>query len=338
MTELDVLLIGEAEFVERMNDRYGPFATQRLTIDSPAEVLPAIQHERPNVVVLPFLTHVEQRIGQHLRQSNSSRSIYCIAVDVCDAPTYLGSPHLDPSMSALQWVERATVALEKGGDAYLLMQHQSPEAIAAETRLLMAYLRVARQQVSRYRELTKANDFLSTIALADPLTELGNRRALEWELPRQAQKAKFHQTALSLIILDVDYFKLVNDAHGHLVGDRILKLLAGRLNNQIRSRDAVFRYGGEEFVVLLRKTELRTAEIIAARLRLAIGEQPFTINRELRLPITVSLGVAHFREEDDGQGKSLLYRADQHLLTAKSQGRNQVVSDRTSEEELLDRL
>lgn len=319
-----------------MTDRYGPFTTQVLTVESPAEILPAIQHERPNVVILPFLTHVEQRIGQHLRQSNSSRSVYCIAVDGGEQSSS-PSPSASHAISATQSVERAALALEQGGDAYVLIQDHSQAAIASETRLLKAYLKVAQQQMSRYRELTKTNDFLSTIALADPLTELGNRRALEWELPRQAQKAKLHQTPLSLIMLDVDYFKLVNDAHGHPVGDRILKLLAGRLNNQIRSRDAVFRYGGEEFVVLLRKTELRAAEVIATRLRVAIGEQPFTISQDISLPITVSLGVSSFRADDDSQGKSLLYRADQYLLTAKSRGRNQVFSDRTTSQEILDR-
>ncbi|NEO88119.1 MAG: GGDEF domain-containing protein [Spirulina sp. SIO3F2] len=324
MIELDVLLIGAPEFIAAVEGRYGCFASKVIPVVSPADALPYIQQERPDIVILPFMIQVEQQIGRHLRQSNTSRSIYCLAVDVLDCHD-LAYPLL------MLTVERSAVALETGADAYFPMQLQVAPAIETEERLLMAYLQVANQQVSRYRELNKANDFLSTIALADPLTELGNRRALEWELPRQAQKARLRQTPLSLIILDVDYFKLVNDSHGHLMGDRVLKLLAARLNSQIRGRDTIFRYGGEEFVVLLSKTDLTAAEAIAGRLRLAIGEQPFSLNRGLSLPITVSLGVASFRASDDGKGRSLLYRADQHLLMAKSRGRNQVISDRSPE-------
>lgn len=325
MITLDVLLIGEPDFIATVESRYGSVASTVISVESSVDVLPHIQQARPDVVILSFTIQVEQHIGQQLRQSNASRGVYCLVLDDRDNSA-LPSVMLD----SIATVERSALAIETGADAYCPMQLQVESAIAAEQRLLKAYLQVANQQVSRYRELSKANDFLSTIALADPLTELGNRRALEWELPRQAQKAKSRQFPLSLIILDVDYFKLVNDHHGHLTGDRVLQLLAKRLKGQIRGRDAVFRYGGEEFVVLLSKTDLIAAEAIAGRLRLAIAEQPFTIDRELSLPITVSLGVSSCCRDDDGQGKSLLHRADQHLLIAKSQGRNQVISDRSA--------
>jgi len=171
----------------------------------------------------------------------------------------------------------------------------------------------------------QTNDVLSTMALADPLTELSNRRAMEWELPRQIQNARAHLTPLSLVMLDVDYFKSVNDNYGHQVGDRVLQLLAARLRHNLRVQDTLFRYGGEEFVILLTQTSFHDAKLVAKRLRRLIGDQPFNIDGTLALNITVSMGLASLIAIDDAKGESLLRRADFNLLQAKSSGRNQVI-------------
>jgi two-component system cell cycle response regulator len=162
------------------------------------------------------------------------------------------------------------------------------------------------------------------MALADPLTELSNRRAMEWELPRQIHNARVESTPLSLVMLDVDYFKSVNDTYGHQVGDRVLQLLAARLRHNLRFQDTLFRYGGEEFVIVLSNTTFQDALIVARRLRCLISDQPFHIDGSLALGITVSMGLASLISTDDAKGESLIRRADHNLLRAKSSGRNQV--------------
>ncbi|HEY9648705.1 MAG TPA: GGDEF domain-containing protein, partial [Chroococcidiopsis sp.] len=171
------------------------------------------------------------------------------------------------------------------------------------------------------------NDLLSAIALSDPLTSLNNRRAFEWELPRQIQNARSRNMPISLIMLDVDHFKSINDTYGHMVGDRALQLLGARLRHNLRFYDTPFRYGGEEFVIILSDTGGQEAVAIAHRICRLISEQAFVVNETLDLTITVSAGASSLRPEDDAKGMSLLHRADQYLLSAKSSGRNRVVSD-----------
>jgi len=164
------------------------------------------------------------------------------------------------------------------------------------------------------------------MALADPLTELSNRRAMEWELPRQIQNARSYSTPLSLIMLDVDYFKSVNDNYGHQVGDRVLQLLAARLQHNLRLQDTLFRYGGEEFVIALSQTNFQEAKNVATRLKCLVSDQPFNIDGTLALQITISLGLGFLNAEDDIKGETLLRRADENLLRAKTSGRNRVFS------------
>jgi two-component system cell cycle response regulator len=191
------------------------------------------------------------------------------------------------------------------------------------------------RMVTTHRELMRTNDILSAIALSDPLTELNNRRALDWELPRQVQNARSRSEDLSVLMLDVDHFKTVNDTYGHQVGDRALQLIASRLRHNLRFRDTLFRYGGEEFVIILGCTEKQESLLVAHRLCRLIGDQPFTIDETLDLTITISAGVASLQPRDDPRGISLLKRADSNLLRAKSTGRNRVVSCQDSTAQTL---
>lgn len=193
------------------------------------------------------------------------------------------------------------------------------------TRLKLQ-LQVGIRRVQHYRELMRQNDLLSAIALSDPLTELNNRRAFEWEVPRKIQNARHREAPLSLLVLDVDYFKSINDSYGHLAGDRALQLLAARLRHHLRFCDTPFRYGGEEFVVILSDTDAEEAIQIGNRLRRRIAEKPFALSDVLDVQITISVGSASLLPSDDERGISLLNRADRYLLTAKARGRNQVVS------------
>jgi two-component system cell cycle response regulator len=200
-----------------------------------------------------------------IKQQSQLGWTYCILVnDLSEMTGEQRSPDKYYELTA------CAEALENGADAYLLMTSTgtAESAIALEEhRLLKAQIQAGLRGVKYYRELMQTNDVLSTMALADPLTELNNRRALEWDLPRQIQNARSYSTPLSLIMLDVDYFKSVNDNYGHQVGDRVLQLLAARLQHNLRVQDTLFRYGGEEFLIILSQTASQEARIVATRLR-----------------------------------------------------------------------
>ena len=200
----------------------------------------------------------------------------------------------------------------------------------SQRRLIQAHIQMGLNRAQRYRDLSRINDWLSTAALVDALTQLGNRRAFDLELPTQIEIARRQGTPLSIMVLDIDFFKSVNDRYGHLIGDDVLKMLSQRLLANMRFYDTPFRYGGEEFVITLSSTDLSEGSAIAERLRQSIAQKPFEVNHGIDtsdpLLLTVSIGLSQLRPEDDQQGRSFLHRADQNLLQAKATGRNRVMS------------
>ncbi|MEY4719454.1 MAG: hypothetical protein RL563_2072 [Pseudomonadota bacterium] len=162
------------------------------------------------------------------------------------------------------------------------------------------------------------------MAYIDPLTKTSNKAAFEDTLFRETQRANRTQQPLSLIFVDVDHFKLINDNHGHQAGDQALTSVAKWIKNSIRSCDAVFRYGGEEFVVVLAETDCKTAAEIAERMRVHIESHTMAYGLET-LNVTASLGVCTLRGDDNNQ--SLLRRADKAMYQAKQAGRNRVFID-----------
>ena len=323
-----ILIVGSVEFHATLLDRLDYLATCSVeVIPSDQEVMSSIQAKKPDLVILSANQAKSKEICPLLKQSSNLAWIYCILVS--DEPINA----LEEILPGWNWeLGLRAAALEAGADAYCWLSPKQTNSRLAEAEwnlqnlLLTSVIKTGVRQVQIYRNLMQTNDYLSAIALADPLTELSNRRALDWELPRQIHKARVRSTPLSLLILDVDYFKSVNDTYGHLVGDRVLQLLSARLRHNLRFQDTPFRYGGEEFVVILSNTKLAEAELVAQRLNFLIANQPFMIDKNLPLPITVSIGVATLKSTDDDQGISLLDRADQNLLKAKNNGRNQVIS------------
>jgi diguanylate cyclase (GGDEF)-like protein len=156
----------------------------------------------------------------------------------------------------------------------------------------------------------------------DALTGLGNRAALDQALEREFQLARRHGRALSLLVVDVDHFKAVNDRLGHSAGDQVLKFVARRLNEVARRSDMVFRYGGEEFVLLLSNTDQEGARQLAERIRAAVEESACECHNE-NVCITVSVGVTSLAGEVPTAGR-LFDQADAALYDAKTGGRNRV--------------
>jgi two-component system cell cycle response regulator len=162
------------------------------------------------------------------------------------------------------------------------------------------------------------------LAVTDQLTGLHNRRYLETHLRGLLDEAKANGRALSILITDIDYFKRINDTHGHDAGDIVLRDFASRLRRHIRGIDLACRYGGEEFVVIMPDTELEVARHVGERLRECIADDPFAINSTLSLPVTASVGISTLQSLDDTP-LTLIKRADNALYEAKRMGRNQVV-------------
>ena len=159
----------------------------------------------------------------------------------------------------------------------------------------------------------------------DPLTSAFNRSYLMSMLEKMLARCQFTHQKLSVIMMDIDYFKKVNDSWGHLVGDEVLRVFSERIRNVLRSGDALCRLGGEEFVLISERTELQDAVRIAERMRLTVSSTPFSTQVGL-VEITCSLGVMTVDGSDSGTVDDLLSRADKHMYAAKAAGRNCVRS------------
>jgi diguanylate cyclase (GGDEF)-like protein len=159
-------------------------------------------------------------------------------------------------------------------------------------------------------------------ALIDPLTGIHNRCSMDQHLEHQVLVSRRHHTALSMLMIDIDFFKNINDTYGHIVGDAVLTSVAKLIAGCTRNCDVVFRYGGEEFVVLMGNTTIEGARLLGQRVCSAVAAQSLAIGEHL-VPVSVSVGVA---ELGAGEGAiDLLHRADKQLYLAKLRGRNQVV-------------
>ena len=159
-------------------------------------------------------------------------------------------------------------------------------------------------------------------ALRDHLTGLLTHRAFQDQLEQSVLEASRYNQPLSIILVDVDHFKSINDTHGHQAGDLVLQGLAHVMDQGVRPVDIIARYGGEEFAVLLLQTTHRAATSVAEQIRRALAEQVFEVSGKT-IRITASFGVATF-PEDATSGQQLFRQADQRLYKAKSSGRNQV--------------
>jgi diguanylate cyclase (GGDEF)-like protein len=185
--------------------------------------------------------------------------------------------------------------------------------------LLMAGTHLDITTRKRYEEKLKY------LSVHDPLTGLFNRQELRNLLEKEMQRARRYQRDLSVCMIDIDHFKKINDTYGHPVGDKVLTILASIIKKTIRENDIAFRYGGEEFLIVLTETPVPQALSLAERLRKSIEAYEFKDSKEAEFNATVSIGVATFTEQIKSE-EELLKTADQALYAAKKAGRNQVMS------------
>jgi diguanylate cyclase (GGDEF)-like protein len=166
------------------------------------------------------------------------------------------------------------------------------------------------------QKLRQAADEITRLASIDPLTGLFNRRYFDTRLEAELQRARRNGEPLALLMVDIDNFKRINDDHGHVVGDRLLRCVAERLRRGVRIFDVCARYGGDEFAILMPSSNVDTAMLVADRIRASIGGHC----AHGAASVTVSIGVAH----SDGRERELLSIADRALLEAKVMGKNMV--------------
>ncbi|WP_207263502.1 GGDEF domain-containing protein [Pseudomonas sp. GW101-3H06] len=179
---------------------------------------------------------------------------------------------------------------------------------------LLAALLYPMRNTLLYRAATQS-------ALRDPLTDTGNRIAMDQTLLREIEVSRRHLHPLSLLMLDIDHFKQINDTHGHSVGDEVLKAVAALIKQQLRNVDMVFRFGGEEFLIVLSNTNREAAALVGERLRLAVQTEEFVAEGR-SIELTVSLGCSTLLPGESAE--SLLRRADNALYVAKREGRNRL--------------
>lgn len=166
---------------------------------------------------------------------------------------------------------------------------------------------------------------LERMATTDELTQLFNVRQFSSVLEREVDRSRRYGRALSLILFDIDHFKRVNDQHGHPVGDQVLRHVANLIETSCRRADTAFRYGGEEFALILPETNAEKARSVAERVRQVVERQPFA--GDVTINVSVSAGVAQLTV-DEGV-RDLVRRSDEALYSAKRQGRNRVVCARS---------
>lgn len=176
------------------------------------------------------------------------------------------------------------------------------------------------EMVTRLRQ---SQQELEALATTDTLTKLANRKQIMTSLETHIEYFRRYGTDFSVLMIDIDHFKLINDTHGHLAGDAVLVQLAQIFREVLRSIDIAGRYGGEEFLIILGQTDIRKAMPTAERIRLAVEQHVF-IHQDIQLRVTISTGVAGITQGDDADN-GLISRADSALYEAKAAGRNRVV-------------
>lgn len=300
--EARILLIDERpEIIARLQEVLAPEARVEVQGDPQTGFFDAAQGNYDCLFIASSLSnHDPLRICAQLRSLDNTRSLPIVLM------AELGEEPL---------IRRA---LDLGISDYLVQPFRSDELIA---RLRTQLRRKA------YHDGLRASVVKSyEMAVTDSLTGLHNRLYLETHLSSLFKRAAERKRPLSVLMIDIDRFKMINDTFGHDCGDEVLREFARRLRRNVRGSDLASRYGGEEFFIVMPDTDAAMASIVAERIRRETASTPFTIDQDgIGVPVTISIGIASIHTGTDSV-QALLKRADVALYEAKAAGRNRVVS------------
>ncbi len=272
------------------------------------EALARIRERQPDLVLLDVMMPRMDGFEtcRHLKHNPSTQYIPVIMV------------------TALNEMDDKIRGIEAGADDFISKPFNRLELLARVKSLLRVKTLHDQLQV-KIRQLEQMKEQLRALAVTDGLTGVYNYRYFRQYLAQEIRRAERHQLAVSLAMLDIDFFKRFNDAHGHLAGDEVLRIVARLMKGHTRAIDVVARYGGEEFAIILPETNKAEARIVAEKVRRLVENFPFPqSNRKSQVHLTVSVGVATFND-DARSADSLIHVADQRLYRAKAEGRNRVV-------------
>ncbi len=260
--------------------------------------------------------------GLHLYETSGTELLRQLQIDdeLCDIPVVI--------LTSENNTQTKINLLEQGASDYIVIPIDNGE--------LVARIKVQLKMKTMQDNLKRSNRLLLNLSSTDPLTRLFNRRMLMQTLDKEFVRHGRSQTTLSLLMLDIDHFKNINDTYGHLNGDTVLIGLAKILKEYLRPYDIATRFGGEEFALVLPNTPISGAYDVAERLRIAVEKMIFS--GELRnLSLTVSIGISCYPCSTVNDVDQLLRTADKALYQAKQTGRNRVVCmDFTAQQEQND--
>ncbi|TAF08964.1 MAG: diguanylate cyclase [Nostocales cyanobacterium] len=227
-------------------------------------------------------------------------------------------------VSASQEQEHLLKAFEKGAVDYVTKPFHAAELLA-RVRMHLE-LKYSRQKLKKLlQEQVALVEELERLANTDTLTGIWNRRYLLMTAEQEIKRSQRYNFSFTVLLIDIDHFKKVNDSYGHNIGDEAIIFMTKIVLNHLRQVDCFGRFGGEEFVVLLSETDLEEGVIVAERIRENINNQHL-IFEDKQIAITVSIGVASYNFADQSID-AIIQRADQALYQAKNQGRNRVIAN-----------
>ena len=284
-------------------------------------------------------------VRTYLRRMNGREIVTLEAGQASEIQKILGKSRIDlilmdiqmPEKSGMQWLEEivangiapvimltgagdeevAVKSIQEGAVGYLPKSRLSPDKLKETVDSALVKWRRVQQSKANQEELER-------LVNHDSLTGLYNRRAVLHLLDEQIGYSKRYNEKFSISMLDIDYFKKVNDTYGHLIGDDVLVKIAAILQQQIRGTDFAGRYGGEEFILILPRTELSSAMVMAERIRGSIESSEMQDSDGNIFHVTVSQGISVFRPDGDRDRDALIARADEALYKAKDNGRNRI--------------